>query len=216
MIDPTKIILLNTGWMTSYKGPDGDSIFNGGWFPKTHGHGEAGESFNFQPWKGRMYGYAFAQKHHIDTRNLGATDKAQPANGVTVIFTALHPREYGTGTRIVGWYRNATVYPELREITAPAHIRQRSSKKYPDSWSDYIATCADRDAFLLPERDRPELDRTGIKSFRTIGYLRPGVPGLRNFVRQLEGLFENNPWVPPTIEEKALEGDVPVSYPSFI
>jgi predicted HNH restriction endonuclease len=37
-IDPSKLILLNIGWMREYKGPDNDPIFNGGRYPKTFGH----------------------------------------------------------------------------------------------------------------------------------------------------------------------------------
>ncbi|HEX4232132.1 MAG TPA: HNH endonuclease [Bryobacteraceae bacterium] len=205
-IDPSRLVLLNIGWMLRYQGADNDPISNGGSYPKTFGHVEAGEIFNFLPWKGRMYGYAFAQKHHIDTRNLGAVEKGLPAYNATVVFTASAP---GGGTRIVGCYQNATVYAELQSIRNKAHLRQRSPKHYDEPWPDYIVTCPESDAVLFRDHPRPPVDRKAIAYYRTIGYFRPGGAADRNFVRRLEEALRDHGNAARTPEESALayEGD---------
>ena len=95
-----KLIFLNIAWMAKYKGLKADTMSGGAKQVKVHGWGH--EMLNFQPCKGKMYGYALAPFGTIRVEKLGAAKGAESVDGVLVIWVAR--------SRIVGWYKNATVY----------------------------------------------------------------------------------------------------------
>lgn len=102
--------------------------------------------FNFSPVKGRVFGYvapsgeAPYQFARIDS---GAAD-ADHLDDVLLAFTAPRPTELGGGQVVVGWYKNATLYPSWREP-------QRQDRRFGErkDW-EYCCECAASDAVLLP------------------------------------------------------------------
>jgi hypothetical protein len=110
------LLFINAGWQIRYQGPAADDPTLGGHgHLRTHSMGH--EAWNFQPYKGRLYGY-IPREAVVRIGNLGATSSDDHAAGVTVVWLARHP---STGrTVIVGWYRNATVHRR-----ADAHVLAR-------------------------------------------------------------------------------------------
>jgi hypothetical protein len=105
------LFFCNIGWMDRYEGYVGkpDQIVGGGKHIDETGSG--GEVCNFLPGKdGFIYGHVETVKKDIDRQirieSLGATGDL--ADHVTVVWTALHPQE--GGRRVIGWYREATVF----------------------------------------------------------------------------------------------------------
>ena len=82
----------------------------------------------------------------IKLEKIGGAETDEKVNGVTVVWTATNP-EHG-GTRIVGWYKNATVY--RYEQSPPAN----SKRKYKNIPINYYATAKVKDSTLLPFDER--------------------------------------------------------------
>ncbi len=126
----TKAVFCRVAWMRDYCGPVGDVPKGGGGHIEEYERGI--EEYNFLGHKEdddaeeKVYGYV---RGDLKSRNKNTpTNKAlnltklDPALGdkisyiddVTVIFFATRPKP-GQGQFIVGWYKNATVYRELKE-----------------------------------------------------------------------------------------------------
>ncbi|WP_375757358.1 protein NO VEIN domain-containing protein [Corallococcus exercitus] len=106
-------------------------------------HGEGGEVFNFKRARNEYFGYVQPTGAGINLGKLGATADDEELDGVTVAWVATHPTE--GGMRIVGWYRNATVF---REFQAPVATKGR---EFSDGKAPWFLVRA-KDAVLL-ERD---------------------------------------------------------------
>lgn len=106
-----KILFANIGWMKYYQGnQDYDPIRRGGAHPAKRKH----EIFNFMPINGKYYGYVRSRGAlNLQAIDQNCPDVADRLDGVLVVWVATHPKN--GGRRIVGWYKNATVYRELRE-----------------------------------------------------------------------------------------------------
>ncbi len=155
-----KILYCRTGWMKEYKGyVNDDRPINGGKWNNEHiGH----EIFNFLPHSRKYYGYVKPGKEktgespkvgriHID--KLGAKVNDVSINGVLVVWVAKAPQ--GRGQYIVGWYKNATVYKELRKVSKEAQIERRNrsnDRKETKGHIDYNITASQ--ATLVPVNDR--------------------------------------------------------------
>lgn len=122
-----KILFCLTGWMNNYKGvTEDDPIIGGGSWIKDNGYG--GEVYNFSTYYRSVdlchfeiddeyideYGEidihcGYVMTHgQIHIEKLGATQNDDYVNGILVVWLATHPIE--GGIRIVGWYKDATVY----------------------------------------------------------------------------------------------------------
>jgi hypothetical protein len=105
-----RMLFLNVAWMKDYKGKTtSDNMQGGGSYVKEFKMGS--EMFNFLNEDGYAYGYVQPAKlgDTIDIWRIGAKHEASTSvDGVLVIWVAKHPTE--GGTRIVGWYKNATIY----------------------------------------------------------------------------------------------------------
>ena len=110
-----RILLLNVGWMNAYKGVKGDPLKGGGDFPSRHGYGM--EILNFEPFYGHMYGFAKVPHNSIRIERLGAPSYAKHVDIILVIWV--------TKSRIVGWYRHATVYRMLQEPPKSSHRKHK-------------------------------------------------------------------------------------------
>ena len=108
----TPIVFANIAWMTHYRGTKGDKAEGGFGFLKSGV--VAHESWNFEPWRGRVFGYV-PRSAEIKIKRLGAERGATELNGVTVAWVARNPRT--KKTVIVGWYRNATIHRHGEHLT---------------------------------------------------------------------------------------------------
>jgi hypothetical protein len=156
MIDRNRMVFFNTAYMREYKGQwQIDRPINGGSFISQNGWG--GEVFNFQPYKGTMYGYVEpgvvvaggSQRRKINISRLGRAPgiKNLPyVSGVLVIWVARPPRS--DESVMVGWYENATVYRESQKFLAdPGRI-------LPYGSYEHFAVAKESDYRLLPEGRR--------------------------------------------------------------
>lgn len=151
--DPEKVrmVFLRVGWMSRYQGLSGDDkIAGGGAFVTEHGFGS--EIFNYQPFQGRVFGYAQprSRKGEWDQatfrlRRLGAATDAESVSPVLVVWVATSP---SGGAFVVGWYQNATVYATRQK--APSGSRRR----YHGVECGYFVTASSKDAVLLPPDER--------------------------------------------------------------
>jgi hypothetical protein len=94
------MIFLNVSWMGTYQGLSHDTISGGFGYVARHGYGS--EIFNFKSYKGNNYGFVRAPHNSIRLEKLGAAKGAPAVRGVLVVWVAR--------SRIVGWYKNATVF----------------------------------------------------------------------------------------------------------
>ena len=169
------MVLFNIGWMRRYRGlTPTDRIVGGGRYVEEHDTG--GEIENFLPNHGRLQGYVRLPGGTLNLRRLAAATDAEYQDGVTVLFSATRP-ESGSGTVIIGWYRNARVWREPQ----PRH-------PFP-----YIAEAKQRDCTLLDEDDRvfpvPHRPGRAFHAGRTVRYL--DLPDAQEFVRQVRAHIRN-------------------------
>lgn len=137
-----KILFCNIAWMKYYLGTtEEDKPINGGSYIKENEDG--GESYNFQDYNGDCYGYVMLYGNMALEKHFEGVASNQPSvDDVLVIWVATN--ENGE-TRIVGWYKNATVYREDQYERAftnqnhDLHYRIKASAK---------------DCYLLPEEQR--------------------------------------------------------------
>ena len=125
------ILFCNVAWMKHYRGIKGDPPKSSASYVREHGTGS--ERHNFNPTGGTMRGFVQV-KGTINLQRLGGSADDESLEGVTVVWVA--PSPLG-GTYIVGWYRNATVYKQLKcDHRAPER--------------DYNITAAPKDCVLVP------------------------------------------------------------------
>lgn len=145
------IAFLRVGWMNRYQGiTSDDSISRGGAYVSEHGYGH--EIFNFRPFHGAVYGYVQPpgrrnrwQESRINLRRVGGARDDELVSGVLVVWVATSPQG---GARIVGWYRNATLYRNWQ--AAPP----RSNRHHAGVDCGFYATTHVDDAVLLPPDNR--------------------------------------------------------------
>ena len=132
-----RVLFANIGWMEHYKGNcDADMIVGGGSYENEDKH----EAFNFQDFNGICYGHV--QTVRYSKINLTRIDNAisrhaTKLNDVLVVWVASRPD--GSGTYIIGWYSNATIYANY----VPSKLSERNN--YP-----YNITAKKEDCVLLP------------------------------------------------------------------
>lgn len=101
-----RILMVRIAWMKYYEGYANIDIPRSGakYILK---HKTGGETNNFKNRNGKYYGF-IPFVNSLDINKLGADSKDEFIKNVTVVFCSTHPVE--KGMRIVGWYKNATVY----------------------------------------------------------------------------------------------------------
>ena len=172
------MILFNVGWMKYFRGQTPDDPIKGG--GKTV---EKLEDENFLPLGGRHYGFGEARSLNLSRIDQDVEDGADYLDDVTVVFVATRPEK---GGRVVGWYRNARVWRNLRQRPSPGH-------------GQYFARARTEDCNLLAIDDRTfEVARASTDVFsmgqRNIRYTlrKEGgyAPHAEEFVRRLEDYIE--------------------------
>jgi hypothetical protein len=149
-----KLVFFNVGWMESYQGEE--TIDGGGEYVNEHGFGY--EMYNFKEYKDKVYGYVAVGRIRNDDwkgkmknmriERLGASINAPSVDNITVIWVAKSPKE--KDTRIVGWYRAATVYRSL--INSPRELSYRKNKS--GDLCSYNVVAQSTDAILVPANER--------------------------------------------------------------
>ena len=107
-IDRDRIILAKIGWSENYDGVGGGDNPRGNFEGLKRG-GPGNEAFNFKrAANDRNYGYFRANKGRLRLRRIHERSAGGSLGGVTVVWVSVPPKE--SGLRVVGWYRNATVF----------------------------------------------------------------------------------------------------------
>ncbi|HKR03312.1 MAG TPA: DUF3883 domain-containing protein [Bacteroidia bacterium] len=115
-----RILLVRTAWMKYYEGrANNDPPMSGAKYIKENKTG--GEIYNFKSRNGKVLGY-IPNIGNLDIDKLGAKSSDKNIKNVIVVFCATHPVE--KGMRVVGWYKNATVFrhPQDNSFTWGHHI----------------------------------------------------------------------------------------------
>ena len=133
-----RILFCNIGWMKDYRGLNNDNISDGGAFVKERHYGH--EIFNFQPYRGYMYGYVQPPKETINLERLGSSEEAESVSPILVVWVAKNP---SGGTYIVGWYKNATVFSDWQNPPA------NSNRNYNGERFGYYVKARNKDCKLL-------------------------------------------------------------------
>lgn len=137
-----RLIFFNIGWMNKYNGIFDDSIERGG---KYNQHSIGNEVCNFTKNKGTLYGYVQPVGDTIKIEKIGASNKDEHIDGVTVVWTA--GPESG-GTVVIGWYKDATVYRKIQKINNPNNLQKTNGV------SSYRVEAPAKKAVLLPIEQR--------------------------------------------------------------
>jgi len=155
------LFFCNIGWMNRYEGLKGrpDKIVGGGsWVTKNN---EGGEVCNFLTADdGNVYGHVETIKKKLD-RNIhiesvgGTGDRVC---GVDVVWTATDPD--GKGRRVVGWYKNATIFRERQKF-----IRPPSKQHAKDQLTNYRISAQAKDVFRI------DLDKRKLIMGRGTGWM---------------------------------------------
>lgn len=140
------IIFCNVGWMEYYQGLQGggDQIVGGGAYVEEEGRGF--ETCNFAPQDNSLYGHVQPPGGtRINIERIGANADDDSIDGVTVIWTARHPRG---GTVVVGWFKNATVFRNYERFQNPPEAQKQ------DGIDGYWISAPFDEAHLLPIDER--------------------------------------------------------------
>jgi hypothetical protein len=146
------LLFCNIGWMARYQGlaRQEDRIVGGGRHVKEHGRGF--EVCNFLPCDdGNIYGHVEVSKkeedQNLNINRLSASKPDKSVKGVTVVWTATHPRE--GGRRVIGWYREAEVFR-----TRQFFPRRPSGQHRADGLPSFRIRALCQNACLLPIDER--------------------------------------------------------------
>ena len=142
------VVFFNTGWMTHYAGEsDTDPIQGGGKHVDIYHSG--GEMFNFKAHRKKLYGYVQTVRgSELRLERINASAQDNKLEGITVVWTARHPTE--GGTRVIGWYTDATLYRYYQEID----FSRASSWNWEGREAGYFAVGSGGNAELLPRDAR--------------------------------------------------------------
>jgi hypothetical protein len=154
--DMMRVIFARIGWMKRYFGPqpDDEKPIGGG----SYNENDLGlEAYNFLQLNDHMLGYfqPKLRKNHPSTlalERIEAGFDGKALNGVLTVFVATDPKR--GGQRIVGWYRDATVYRDA----------QLSNDKRRGSFSYFLKTRAEN-AVPIPEPKRECMIPGGLGAF---------------------------------------------------
>ncbi len=158
-----KILYCRVGWMKEYKGcVNADIPINGGKYNKDAiGY----EAFNNLSHNGIFYGYVQPGTNRtagkekwdgqIHIEKLGADKSDESTDEVLIIWVATSKQK--VGQYIVGWYQNATVYREIREIRAQdiEERKQHCDAEYKES-VPHRYNISTKYSVVIPEENRTE------------------------------------------------------------
>jgi hypothetical protein len=126
-----KLLACRIAWMKEYRGNlNSDNPRYGGSYK-----GLKFEVLNFRPYRGHYYGYAQASRGKYGTaygrlnlrKHFGVSKDAKCDDGVTVVWFARDPG--GGGQKVVGVYRNATVYVKAKKTARRTTVSYQGRKR---------------------------------------------------------------------------------------
>lgn len=137
-----KILFCNTAWMKYYQGATEEDVpKNGGKYIDKNQIG--GEVFNFNDYNRKCFGYVMSRGNlNLDKHYKGISSRESQSEGFTIIWCANND---DGGSKIVGWYENATVYREQQFV--PSFTDEGSCLNF-----NFVAES--KDCHLLPEDKR--------------------------------------------------------------
>ena len=140
------MLFCNIGWMENYRGQTADDqIRGGGEYVKRVGMGHEVCNFAPNPDDGYLYGYVQPVAKTIDLKRLDKNNNGISVSGVTVVWVATHHSDNKSlGTKIVGWYRNATVFATFQTFDNVPELQKENGI------SSYIIKAPAEQAVLLP------------------------------------------------------------------
>lgn len=145
-----KFLFCKVAWKSCYQGEKG-AYSQSAYVRKNK---DGWEKNNFKPIDDRHYGYVQPSHDKVSTKmditRLGAGKHDEKVDGITVIWIA--PR-YSGGLRVVGFYKNASVYRTHKQING----------RY------YRITAKTDDCFCLPEDNRESYHSQFMKKIRRAG-----------------------------------------------
>lgn len=137
-----KILYCRVGWMNAYKGNTTEKPVGGGKYNQENiGH----EVYNYLGYDNKYYGFVepgIGKK--IQISRLCDDKKAECAEHILVVWVAKSPLG---GQRIIGWYKNATVYSEFQKV--PQDAMAIRDLKEIDQYNIYS-----EDVFLIEPENR--------------------------------------------------------------
>jgi hypothetical protein len=147
------LLFINVPWMKRYEGAS-ESDKPTGDFKYTREHQMDDHcQFNFQRFRGKVYGQAPGSTNP-NLMKLGGARSEPFVNGVMVVWIATDPES--RGRVIVGWCENATVW-KTRQTPTGELAEQRTTPKSRDCCQFSAEASADDAVCLLPGR-RPRLN----------------------------------------------------------
>jgi tetratricopeptide (TPR) repeat protein len=136
-----RILFCNITWLKNYVGVSDDDKLGGGYVGEKN---VANESYNFQDYNGRCYGYVSNRGGSLHLERFEkATVNDDSVDNMLVIWVAKHV-ETGKNV-IVGWYKNATLYKYSQEHYPYGGIGRDLC---------FSIEALSKDCFLLPESER--------------------------------------------------------------
>lgn len=189
------LLVCNIGWMSRYEGlkRKPDKIVGGGQYVEENQKG--GEVCNFLCCgDGYVYGYVETVKGDVDRQirieNLGANPNAKRIDGIDVVWIATNPEE--RGRRVIGWYRNATLYRNRQ----PFEGNGPSAQHRRDALDGYRIRAKNENITLLPFEDRSKPAFRLGKGTGWIGQAnwwfpeQQSHPAIKEFVRGLRAIID--------------------------
>ena len=136
------VLFCNIAWMKYYEGVnEEDKPKNGGSYVDENDYGN--ECYNFQDYNGKCYGFVMLHGNMNLELHFKETKKHQDfLQDVLVVWVATNDTNE---TRIVGWYKNATIYREEQYVEAFTN---------PEFDLCYRIEALAKDCYLLPEQQR--------------------------------------------------------------
>lgn len=184
-----RLVFFNIGWMSWYKGLayQADNIVGGGRYVQENKTGH--EVCNFFPCAdGYVYGHVETiqgetdRQIHIETWG----EDGESLSNVDLIWTATHPQD--RGRRVVGWYRDATIFRHRQEFKGPPSNQHRL-----DGIENYRASAFAKNTHLLGMDDRTLEMPHGKGWMGQTPWWSPSEdsePPVREFVRRVRGLLD--------------------------
>ena len=148
-----RILFCNIGWMNNYNGQtEDDRIENGGSFIDENGYGI--EEYTFQNINGYYYGGTGLSGNMNIERIEGVNKDSSEAENVLVVWVAKKTNE--ENSRIIGWYKNATIYREFKEFDTLNNSRPVVYYRIKAKAEDGILLVPVERTFIMPRANKSE------------------------------------------------------------
>jgi len=203
--------------MKYYNGiTDDDKPKNGGSYIKDNEDG--GECYNYMDYNGKCYGYVMGNGNlTLEKHFENCSANSAFTQNVLVIWVATNEINE---TRIVGWYKDATVYRQVQDI---------SSFIAPNDCSTYSIVADSENCFLLPESKRDFPIQRAARTGKGTGMGRSNIwyaesqfaqnvliPKVIEYIDNYDGEFNNIVLTDDLLEQTIVDIDSKYSYEELL